>query len=188
MFTFNEEIPEDIFDKLQRDLDVSLLFGQYHIDSEFDLETYDFTDQAKYSQFFKQFAEFANPLWKERTSSEWDFSTFPFREPSDIIQGLYRIWKTGGVYSEELDDEATSELEEKYRKALQKDSKKVIIFCAVQEDYRGEDTSGGWGMDDQFLVLKDISSWFHLVAWDGLMFIINPETSQLYVIAYTDTD
>ncbi|MGY5878737.1 MAG: hypothetical protein RTV31_00745 [Candidatus Thorarchaeota archaeon] len=188
MITFTEEIPHEIFYKLERDLNVVSSYGQYRINSEINLDTYDFKDQEKYRLFFKQFAEFANPLWKEKTSVEWDFSSFPFREPSDIIQGLYRIWKTGGAYSNGLSDSLTSKLEEKYRMAFQKESKSLIIFCTVQEDYLGEDVSGGWGVGDQFLALKEISSWFHLVAWDGLMFIINPEENRLYVIAYTDED
>ncbi len=55
MFTFSEEIPDDIFDKLERDLDVVTAFGQYRIDSEPNLDMYDFANQENYRLFFKQF-------------------------------------------------------------------------------------------------------------------------------------
>ncbi|MGY5876988.1 MAG: hypothetical protein RTU30_14655 [Candidatus Thorarchaeota archaeon] len=188
MFDFTEEIADDILDELVRELEVGVVVAQYKIESEISLDTYDFQDEGKYRLFFEYFAEYANERWKLKTNVDWDFSMFPFRESSDILSGLYRILKTGSAYGNLLGDEESARIEEKYRKGLQKDSNSLIIFCAVGEDFRGEDVGTGFGVPDDMLELATISSFFELVAWDGLMIVINPEFNRLYVIAFTDSD
>ena len=80
-------------------------------------------------------------------------------------------------------------MEQIHRKALQGDAATLFIFCYVSEDTRGEDFSSGFGIPEEMLEIRDrISPWFEAVAWDDLMFIINPQSNMLYVIAYTDTD
>ncbi len=188
LFKFTEELTDSILEELAKELVMGAVVAQYKIESDVSLDTYDFQDHEKYRSFFEQFAEYANERWTRNTTVDWDFSVFPFREPSDILRGLYRILKTGGAYSDGLGDNETTKIEEKYRKELQKDSNSLIIFCAVREDFRDVDVSTGFGVSDDMVELATISQFFEIVAWDGLMFVINPDYSTLYVIAFTDTD
>lgn len=188
-FTFTEEITDEILDRLVREVGyVDVKVAQYRIDSEIPLDTYDFQDQEKFRLFFHQFSEYANERWKLATKTEWDFSGFPFRESSEIIKGLFRILKTGGPHGEDHSEDEATRTEERYRKGFQKGSNSLIIFCVVREDLRGEDVSSGFGVSEDILETKEISPFFEVVAWDDLIFIINPKTNTLYVIAYTATD
>ncbi|MGY5853097.1 MAG: hypothetical protein RTU92_05985 [Candidatus Thorarchaeota archaeon] len=188
MLIFTEEITDDILDELVRKLEVGAVVAQYKIESDISLDDYEFQDEENYREFFTQFAEYANERWKVKTSVDWDFNLFPFRESSNILCGLYRVLKTGSAYGHLFSDEEAAKVEEKYRKALQRDSQSLIIFCAVCEDFRSEDVSRGFAIPDEMRELSTISSFFELVAWDGLMFVINPEFNKLYVIAFTDSD
>lgn len=107
--------------------------------------------------------------------------------------GLFRILKTGSAYTsaegEPYTEEEAAIIEEKHRKALQRDADSLLIFCYVLDDTRGEDVSSGFGIPKEMLEIRDrISPWFEAVAWDDLMFIINPKHNMLYIIAYTDSD
>ncbi len=63
-----------------------------------------------------------------------------------------------------------------------------MIFWGIQEDTRGEDVSKGFILPVEMLELKKISAFFENLAWDGLMFILNPDHQTLHVIALTDID
>ena len=106
----------------------------------------------------------------------------------ESIKGIYRILKTGGPHTNYFNDVETSKIDERYRKAFQKDTQTLFIFGFVKEELRGEDTSTGFIVPNYAPELGEISTFFELVAWDDLMFIINPKYNTLYVIAYTDTD
>jgi len=112
LFTFIEEITDEVLDELVREVEVEVVVAQYKIESDISLETYDFKNPDKYRLFFKQFAEYANEKWKWKSSVDWDFSMFPFREPSDTLKGLYRILKTGSSYGSSLSEAETAIIEE----------------------------------------------------------------------------
>ena len=188
MFKFTEALYDETLEELVREIPSGVVAVKYLIESDTPIRTYDFEDQENYKSFFEQFATSANSQWKSKTNVEWDFSQFPFRESSDILRGLYRILKTGGVYTESLSDEEAARIEEKYRQRFQKDSQTLMIFCAVQEDFQGEDVKSGFGVPDDMFELDKISVFFERIAWDGLMIVINPEYEALYVIAFTDSD
>ena len=192
-FKFTEVQKDDLFEELEQELGfVSRVLAQYHVNSEVSLETYDFQDKDKYRSFFEQFGESENDEWKIKTDCDWDFGKFPYRELSDSTRGLVRILKTGGAYSEKngapYEDEEAVALEITYLEGFRKKASELYIFDVIVEDIRGEDVSSGFGVPEEMLELKHISSYFELLAWDDLIFIINPAYSTLYVIAYTDTD
>ncbi|MHA1928968.1 MAG: hypothetical protein ACTSV2_10385 [Candidatus Thorarchaeota archaeon] len=181
-FKFTEVQKDDLFEELEQELGfVSRVLAQYHVNSEISLETYDFKDKDNYRSFFEQFGESENSEWKIKTDCDWDFGKFPYRESSDTTRGLVRILKTGGAYDEENgalhEDKEAIDLENTYLEGFRKKASELYIFDVIMEDIRGE-----------ILELKHISLYFELLAWDDLIFIINPAYSTLYVIAYTDTD
>ncbi len=192
--SFEELEPDEFILALKNEiLFVEVNIAQYHILSQTPLADYDFEKQDSYHAFFDAFAKYANSRWKEKTGDKWDFSKFPFRKSDEIIKGLFRILKTGGAYTsdegEPYTEEEATRIEQKHRKALQGDAESLTIFCYVLEDMHGEDVSSGFGVPDEMMEIRErISPYFECMAWDDLMFIINPKHQMLYVIAYTDTD
>ena len=182
----NDETLNEIYSILDF---VEVEVAQYKIDTSEPLAKYDFKDPEQYKRFFEQFAEDANPLWKWRTRGEWDFTKVPYREPSDTIKGVYRLLRTGGAYSETYEKSKAMEIEQDLRNRFKKDSESLPVFCVVKSEYLDDDSSGGFTVDmKSYEVLGEISSFFNLVAWDDLIFIINPKYDTLYTIAYTDVD
>ncbi|MBD3406913.1 MAG: hypothetical protein GF411_12420 [Candidatus Lokiarchaeota archaeon] len=192
-FKFIEVEKDGFFLELERVLGfVSTEFAQYHIDSDVSLKEYDFHDRKKYREFFKQFAESENEAWKLKTTLEWDFSIFPYRESTDFLKGIFHILRTGGAYGEDdgapYQETEALEIVSKYDTEFKRDSEDYYIFDTIIEDVRGMDMSGGFGIPDETLELKSISQWFYLTAWDDLIFVLNLHTNTLYVMAYTDSD
>jgi hypothetical protein len=188
MFTFLEETPDDALMEISRELPTRVHVAQYLIKCDTPLCQYEFQNEEKYSVFFSDFARYASSGWKDKTSVDWDFSKFPFREPVDTLRGVHRVLKTGGAYTQGIGEEEASRSEERLRRGLQKDSASLLIFCASNEDFRGEDVSNAFGVPEDLFELDKVSPWFEGIAWDGLMFILDPQHSVLNVIAYTDTD
>ena len=190
-FKFNEMEPDDTLKELRHILKtlVDSELAQYEIETDLPLLDYPFQDSSKYNEFFQDLSDYANQQWSSRVNSDWDFSRVPFRKSSDKIDGLYKILRTGGAYSKNYQKEEALNIEEKIRRQLQKDTPNLFIFSVVSYeitiDKEGQDIKG-------FIVdlgnLGEISSFFEQLAWDDLIFIINPKYRTLYVIAFTDTD
>ncbi|MHA2210283.1 MAG: hypothetical protein ACXABV_14055 [Candidatus Thorarchaeota archaeon] len=187
---FTEVENDETLNELYSILDfVEVEVAQYKIDASEPIMKYDFKDKKQYKKFFEQFAADANPLWRGRARGEWDFAKVPFREPSDTVKGVYRLLRTGGAYSETYERGKASEIEENLRKRFKKDSESLPVFCVVKTEFPEDDPSGGFTVDMKaYEVLGEISSFFNLIAWDDLIFIINPKYDTLYTIAYTDID
>lgn len=158
-----------------------------NIKSNQSLEGPVFENEESYSTFFKLFSDYANPLWRERVCVDWDFAKVPFRRSIERIDGLLKILRTGGAYSEEYTKNEASKIEERFRTEIQRDAPSILIFCiAKYKLYEVDDTVTGYIV--QIKDLGHISSFFEQLAWDDLIFIINPRYSMMYVIAFTDTD
>jgi len=190
-FTFREVEPDDALKELHQILKaiVDTELAQYDIESDLLLVDYPFEDPSKYNDFFSGLSEHANQKWATRVNNDWDFSKVPFRKSSDKIDGLYKILRTGGAYSENYHKSEALNIEEKIRRRFQKDSPDLLIFSIVDfeitEDKEGQDIKGSI-LD--LGNIDEISSFFEQLAWDDLIFIINPKFHTLYVIAFTDTD
>lgn len=193
--TFTEEDPDDTLEELASILGfVEVEVAQYFVESDEPLEYFDFGNPLEYRKFFAEFAEYANPLWSSKTGVHWDFGKTPFRVSSPTMSGVYRILRTGGAYSggredaENFEKAEAIEIEGRLREEFLKNASRLVIICIVKFDYTN-DGSGGVLVDmDSYGELGEISPFFNRVAWDDLIFIINPEYSTLYVIAFTDTD
>ncbi|MHA2003363.1 MAG: hypothetical protein ACXACG_16050 [Candidatus Thorarchaeota archaeon] len=187
---FTEVDNDETLNELYSILDfVEVEVAQYKIDASEPITKYDFKDPEKFKNFFEQFAADANPLWRGRARGEWDFAKVPYRESSATVKGVYRLLRTGGAYSETYEEGKASEIEEDLRKRFKKDSDSLPVFCVVESEYPDDDSTGGFTVDMKaYEVLGEISSFFNLIAWDDLIFIINPKYETLYTIAYTDVD
>jgi len=192
--TFIEEDPDDTLLELASIIGfVEVEIAQYYVESDGHLENYDFTNIEEYRHFFTDFAEYANPIWSSRTRVEWDFNKVPFRYSSDTIMGFYRILRTGGAYSGDgtnanaLEKTEASAIEARLRAGFQQNANSLQIFCVVEFTHMNAGDSFLVDMDS-YEQLGDISLFFNKIAWDDLIFIINPEYGTLYVIAYTDSD
>jgi len=158
--------------------------GQYHIESDVPLNLEFFKDSENYRMFFDQFATFASPFWK----SDWNFSKFPFRSPSEEIEGLMALLRSGGAYSKARSFSEATEIEREFKHRFKGSSSELVILSAVDYVYSDQETKS-YGVSMKGLAdLQKISRWFFHVAWDNLIFIINPDTRNLYVIAFTDED
>ncbi|MFX1605420.1 MAG: hypothetical protein ACFFDD_05885 [Promethearchaeota archaeon] len=190
-FTFRDVEADDALKELRQILKtiVDTEVAQYIIETDLSLVDYPFNDPSKYSDFFHDLSDDANQQWASRVNSDWDFSKVPFRRSSDRIDGLYKILRTGGAYSENYPKGKALKIEDKIRRQFQKDSPNLLIFSIVNfeitDDMEGQDFKG-------FIIdlgnIGEISSFFEQLAWDDLIFIINPKYYILYVIAFTDTD
>jgi hypothetical protein len=191
MFKFSECEPDNALKELYQILKglVDTEVAQYNIETEIHLSDYPFNDRSKFNDFFYDLSEYANHLWALRVNNDWDFSKVPFRKSSGMIDGLYKILRTGGAYSENYSKNEALNIEEKIRRQFQKDSPDLLIFSVVDfeitDDKEGQDIKG-------FILdlgnIGEISSFFEQLAWDDLIFIINPKFQTLYVIVFTDTD
>ena len=184
-FNFIETEPDDALSELNNFVGVLVgsIVMQYKIETNQQLNIQFFRNQDNYILFFKEFADYANSTWNEKFSGNWDFKEVPFRESSKKIDGVIKILRTGGPYSEVFEKNIAMILEEEFRKKFQKDSSELVIFCIA--DYKvSESLSFTVDIHD----LGKISTWFELIAWDDLIFIINPNYNTLYVIAFTDED
>ena len=193
--TFAEEDPDETLEELTSILGfIEVEVAQYFVESDEQLEYCDFEDPTEYKKFFTQFAEYANPLWSARTGTQWDFGRVPFRDSSSTISGVYRILRTGGAYSGAGKDayavEKTEaiEIEGQLRSGFQKNANSLHIFCIVEFTHTNDAGSSFLVDMTSYEQLGDISQFFNRIAWDDLIFIINPQYNTLYVIAFTDTD
>jgi hypothetical protein len=191
IFKFFECEPDNALKELYQALKglVDTEVAQYNIETEIHLSDYPFHDRSKFNDFFLDLSEHANHRWALRVNNDWDFSKVPFRESSDMIDGLYKILRTGGSYSENYSKSEAQNIEEKIRRQLQKDSPNLVIFSVVEfeitDDKEDQDIKGSI-LD--LGNIGEISSFFEQLAWDDLLLIINPKYKTLYVIAFTDTD
>ena len=163
---------------------VSTITAQYEIKTDLVLNKEFFQDEGNFSFFFKKFAEYANPFWTKKFNSIWDFSKVPFRESNSRIEGVIKILRTGGPLTEVYEKETAIAMEEEFRREFQGDSSELVIFCIANYEISDESLSFTVDIKD----LSKISNWFELLAWDDLIFIINPKYNSLYVIAFTDED
>jgi len=189
ILSFEEIEPDQHLKELKAILDslVDSEVAQYQIKSDQSLEGFDFENEESYSTFFKLFSDYANPLWRERVCVDWDFARVPFRRSSERIDGLLKILRTGGAYSEQYTKDAAYKIEEKIRTEIQRDAPSILIFCIVKYKL-SEDDDTVTGYIVQIKDLGHISSFFEQLAWDDLIFIINLRYNMMYVIAFTDTD
>ena len=157
--------------------------SQYEVITDSPLTKEYFEDEENYTKFFKAFAEYANPHWVDI----WDFSKVPFRKPSDKITGLISIIRSGGAYTPDKTLEESEQIEEEFRFRFKGIWPELIIFNMVEYDF-SDRTTKSYGLGDDFFDLKRISPWFLQIAWDNLIFIINPSAALMYVIAFTDED
>ena len=63
----------------------------------------------------------------------------------------------------------------------------LIILNMVEYNF-SDRISKSYSMGDDMFELKRISPWFAQIAWDNLIFVINPGSRMMYVIAFTDMD
>ncbi len=193
--SFTEEDPDETLEELSSILGfVEVEVAQYFVESDEPLEDFDFGDPTEYRKFFAQFAEYANQLWSSRTRTQWDFGKVPFRISNPTMSGVYRILRTGGAYSGAGKDANAMgkvdaiEIEGRLRAGFQKDANSLHIFCVVEFTHT-DDAGSSFLVDmESYDQLGNVSQFFNRIAWDDLLFIINPEYSTLYVIAFTDTD
>lgn len=190
-FKFREVETDGTLKELYRILKhlVDTEVAQYDIETDIPLVDYPFQDASKYNEFFCDLSDYANQLWTSRVNNDWDFSKVPFRKSSDKIDGLYKILRVGGAYSENHQKKEAIKIEENLRRHFQKDSPDLFIFSIP--DYKFTDDKEGQdikGFTVDLGTLGEISSFFEQLAWDDLIFIINPKYKVLYVIACTDTD
>ncbi|MHA1934548.1 MAG: hypothetical protein ACW97A_04655 [Candidatus Thorarchaeota archaeon] len=185
---FNEVESDEILEELNIIVGslVETITAQYEFKFEGILKLDDFIDIKRYDSFYEQFALFANKMWMSKTGHNWDFSKVPFKSSSEKIDGLIKILRTGGAYSEEYDKAQSLEIEEGFRKRFQEDSAELGIYCIAEYNLSKSDESRSFTADIK--QLGEVSSWFHQIAWDDLIFIINFEKGFLYVIALTDED
>ncbi len=183
---FQKIEPDEAFKELLKLLESLVLVksGQYIVESDTTLSREFFENEENYMAFFDAFAKFAHPIWK----ADWDFRKVPFRKPSDEIDGLVSILRSGGVYSKKRSfDEAVS-LEKDLRKRFRGNSSDLLIYCVVDYIYSNQKTRSYTVDMKSSAELGRISSWFFHIGWDNLIFIVNPETKKLYVFAITDDD
>jgi hypothetical protein len=188
-FSFQEVQPDYALEELYKTLRSLVVteIAQYEIESDYPLADYPFHEEEKYRVFFDAFSEYASPLWNTRVDGEWDFSKFPFRKSARIMDGIYKLLRTGGASSETHNSDEALTVEEILRIRFQKGAATLLIFAVGQ--YRLSENENDTG----FIApgsgnLGEISSFFEQLAWDDLIFIINPKYRTLYVIACTDED
>ncbi len=183
---FKQTNPDSALESLTGLLESILLVktAQYEIESDINLDSNFFQDEKNYRTFFKIFSEYANPLWSEM----WDFSKVPIKKPSKRIEGLISIVRSGGAYSDGQSLSEAQQVEEEFRFRFKGISPELVILSVVSYEFENDKTRS-FSMDMKDLrALKKISPWFLQVAWDNLIFILNPECHTLYVIAVTDED
>ncbi len=165
------------------------IVAHYKIETTQSLEKYNFNDKLKLASFMADFADFANSRWKNETNRDWEFRNVPFRTSAEKVQGLIKVFQSGGACSPGIGEERALDLEKRFRDSFQQNSDKIFIFCVAEYNFAESSDGKSFTVNMKtYDSLKNISSWFSLVAWDDLMFIINPKSNDLYVIALTDED
>ena len=158
--------------------------AQYKFESEVLLNHEYFKNEENYKIFFEQFAQNANPLWQD----DWDFRNVPFKLLSEKISGLFSIVRSGGAYSKDQTFSEASQIEKEFSHRFRGSSSELVILSMVDYVYMNQEKkSYGVNMAD-LASLGKISPWFFQLAWDNLIFIINPDMRMMYVIAITDED
>lgn len=188
---YQKEVDEIINELLEtlREFNTDNIVVHYKIKNISPLDEFNFHDKMKFREFMADFASFANFQWKVETRCDWDFSKVPFRMSSEKIEGLIKIFQTGGAYSQGVGKKRALELEESIRHQFQQNSDNLYIFNIAKYDLDEGVGTKSFSVDmNTYDSLKGISKWFALIAWDDLMFIINPKSSDFYVIAITDED
>ncbi|MHA1908606.1 MAG: hypothetical protein ACW98Y_14995 [Candidatus Thorarchaeota archaeon] len=178
--------PDSTLESLVALLDSLVLVkaAQYEFESNTDVNVEFFQDASNYKSFFQQFSQQANPLWQE----EWDFSKVPYRSHSEEISGLIAILRSGGAYSDGHSFSEAHQIEEEFRFRFKGDSSELVILSMVQYEYSDHETTSFTLDLKELSSLSQISKWFLQIAWDNLIFIINPDSRMMYVVAYTDED
>lgn len=183
---FKQIEPDDTLQSLVKLLESLVLVkaGQYLIESDIIPNREFFENPENYKMFFDSFAEFASPIWK----SDWDFRKFPFRKPSEEIDGLVSILRSGGAYSKAQSFSEAIQIEKEFKHRFRGQSSDLVVLSVVDYVYSDQETKS-YGVSMTALAgLQKISRWFFQIAWDNLIFIINPDSRNLYVIAFTDED
>lgn len=183
-----DDLVNDLIDSL-KEVNVQNIVAHYKIETRQPLEEFNFNDKLKYAQFMIDFADYANSGWKAETNHDWDFSKVPYRTSSEKIHGLIKIFQSGGAYGSGVSRGKALELELGVRQNFQQNSDKILIFCIAEYKFAENSDKKSFTVDMKtYDSLKNISSWFSLVAWDDLLLIINPKSRDLFVVALTDED
>ena len=187
-FRFKEVQPDEALAELLKTLRFLVVteVAQYKIESDVSLNEYPFHEEPKFAAFFDSFSEYASSKWTSRVDGNWDFSKVPFRKSTKKMDGIYKILRTGGAQSETYDVSEALTIEETLRIGFQKGADSLLIFAFAR--YKLSDTKVDTGFTVDLGNLGETSSFFEQLAWDELIFIINPKYSTLYVVACTDTD
>ena len=157
--------------------------AQYQVESDVSINKF-LEDETNHRRFFETFSECANQYWGE----SWDFSHVPFRAASDRIDALISIVRSGGAYSDGQSLSEAQQVEEEFRFRFKGTASELVILSVATYEYSDDITKSYSINGDDYRALRKISPWFLQVAWDNLIFIINPETRVMYVIAFTDED
>ncbi|MHA2135542.1 MAG: hypothetical protein ACW99J_16920 [Candidatus Thorarchaeota archaeon] len=188
LFTFSETDPSETLLEAQTILRamVDVEVAQYKISS---IESFDaslFKDRSNYASFFEQFGRYANQNWERRTGHKWDFARTQFSTLRERIDGLVRILRTGGAYSEGQGQDEALSIERDFRMRLQGDSHDLAIICVANYGFDIREIDTGYTVD--LNDLGEVSSFFNQLAWDDLVYVINTTHMMMYVIAFTDED
>ena len=183
-----DHVVNDLIDSLS-EINVQCIVAHYKIETNQPLEEFNFNDKSNYAHFMSEFADYANSGWKAETNRDWDFGKVPYRTSSEKIHGLIKIFQSGGAYGSGVSRGKALELELGVRQNFQQNSDKILIFCIAEYKFTESSDEKSFTVNmETYDSLKNISSWFSLVAWDDLMFVINPKSNDFYVIALTDED
>ncbi|MFX1518671.1 MAG: hypothetical protein ACFFCD_01930 [Promethearchaeota archaeon] len=166
ILSFEKIEPDEHLKELKSTLDSLVVaeVAQYQIKSDQSLESFDFENEESYSTFFKLFSDYANPLWRERVYADWDFARVPFRRSNERIDGLLKILRTGGAYSEQYTKDVAYRFEKQFRTEIQRDAPSILIFC-IAKDTLSEDDDTVTGYVVQIKNLGRLSSFFEQLSW-----------------------
>ena len=178
---------EDLFFTISNEFGINPILARYKIIPEnMSLIEFDFNEESNFHKFMNDFAEVANPVWSKKEELEWHFQNMKKRPDLEKIDGLLKIFLTGGPYTKGLEKDKASKLEEKFRTYFQKEkTNKLYIFCLAIYDISN---SGSFSCDFEVSDFSNISKFFQLMVWDDLMLIINPNTQDFIVLAVTAKD
>jgi hypothetical protein len=179
---------KELFFTIRNEFGISPILATYKIIPEnLNLIEFDFDNEKNFNKFMSDFAEFANPIWsKKEFETKWNFQNMKKRPMKDKIDGLLKIFLTGGPYSPRLEKEDSYKLEQKFRTYFQKeDANKLYIFCLAEYDISND---GNFSSNFEVSDFSNISNFFELMIWDDLILIINPNTQDFIVLALTARD
>ncbi|MFX1449630.1 MAG: hypothetical protein ACFFCM_02235 [Promethearchaeota archaeon] len=179
---------EELFFTISNEFGIAPILATYKIIPEnLNLIEFDFDNEKNFNKFISDFAEFANPLWSKKVvGTKWNFQNIKKRPMKDKIDGLLKIFLTGGPYTKGLEKDESYKLEEKFRTYFQKeDTNKLYIFCLAEYEISN---GGKFSCNFEYSDFSNISDFFELMVWDDLILIINPNTQDFIVLAVTARD